>query len=167
MKTTQSPTTAPVMTIGATGVDVDKIVAELQATVDRKMSQGRFLNSRIARAERTNLIHLRDGEDFVTFYLACLRDSVYVDIGDFEIHEQRRFLAKPLILLKKVIWKLLKFYTYHLWSQQNQVNGLIVSSIEAIEERSVRRARGIENRLNMLEKQVAELKAAKGNASHD
>ena len=42
-----------------------------------------------------------------------------------EIYERRARFTKPLVVLKRAIWKLLKFYTYRLWSQQNQVNGLL------------------------------------------
>lgn len=157
-----------VISIGAEGVDVGQIVAELQAAVDRKMADGTYSDARVARAERTNLINLRGGEDFVAFYLTCLRDSVFVDIADFEIREQRKFLAKPLVALKKVIWSLLKFYTYRLWSQQNQVNGLLVTAIEAVEEKASRTTRQLEARVAELEKRLAAAEGKDGaGASHD
>ena len=97
MSTTATTSPDELLRIGAPGFDVAKLVADLQAVVDRKMADGVYADAKIARAERTNLIHLRDSDDFVTFYLTCLRDAVYVDISDFEIREQRRHFAKPLI----------------------------------------------------------------------
>lgn len=142
----------PVFEIGARGIEPERLVAELQAEVDRKMAQGVYADARIARAERTNLVHLRNEEQFLGFYLQCLRDAVFVDISDFEIRERRRGLAPLLVRLKKVIWNLLKFYTYRLWSQQNQVNGLLVTAIEGLDEKYAARLRALEERVARLEK---------------
>ena len=140
------------LSIGAPGLDVDRLVAEIQATADRKMQDGVYSDARVARAEKTNLVHLRGTDGFLTFYLACLRDAVFVDISDFEIRERRSAFAPALVALKKVIWKLLKFYTYRLWSQQNQVNGLVITALQGVEEQT-------EGRIAKLEARVAELEA--------
>ena len=142
----------PILTIGAPGLDVDRLVADLQATADRKMKDGVYADARVARAEKTNLVHLRGSDDFLTFYLTCLRDAVFVDISDFEIRERRRVFGPLLVALKTTIWKLLKFYTYRLWSQQNQVNGLLITALESMEEQSAARVAALEKRLAELEK---------------
>ena len=140
----------PILTIGAPGLDVDRLVADLQATADRKMKDGVYADARVARAEKTNLVHLRGSDDFITFYLTCLRDAVFVDISDFEIRERRRLLSPLLVALKKTSWSLLKFYTYRLWSQQNQINGLVITALQGMEEQGAAR-------LAVLEKRIAEL----------
>ena len=145
----------PILSIGAPGLDVDRLVADLQATVDRKARDGAYADARVARAEKTNLVHLRGSDDFITFYLTCLRDAVFVDISDFEIRERRRLLSPLLVALKKTIWSLLKFYTYRLWSQQNQVNGLVVTALEGMEEQSATRIAALEKRIAELEKAAA------------
>ncbi len=144
----------PILTIGAPGLDVDQLVADLQATADRKMKDGVYADARVVRAEKTNLVHLRGSEDFITFYLSCLRDAVFVDISDFEIRERRRFFSPLLVAFKKTIWKLLKFYTYRLWSQQNQVNGLIITGLEGMEDQSASRIAALEKRIADLEKKL-------------
>ena len=143
---------AKLIEIGAPGLDVDRLVAEIQATADRKMQEGVYSDARVARAEKTNLVHLRGSEGFLTFYLACLRDAVFVDISDFEIRERRSAFAPALVALKKVIWKLLKFYTYRLWSQQNQVNGLVITALQGIEEQTEGRIAKLEAKLGAAEK---------------
>ena len=142
----------PILSIGAPGLDVDRLVADLQATVDRKARDGAYADARVARAEKTNLVNLRGSDDFLTFYLTCLRDAVFVDISDFEIRERRRFFGPLLVAFKTVVWKLLKFYTYRLWSQQNQVNGLVITALEGLEEQSSARIAALEKRLVELEK---------------
>ncbi|MBN1557198.1 MAG: hypothetical protein JW951_03530 [Lentisphaerae bacterium] len=134
--------------IGAEGVDTEALVARIRARVADKTERGAYTDAAVARAERTNLAALRDDDEFMGFYLDCLRDAAFVDIGDFEILERRRTLAPLLVALKRLIWKLLKFYTYRLWSQQNQINGMLVTAVEAMETRYGERLRRLEARLN-------------------
>jgi hypothetical protein len=76
-----------------------------------------------------------------------------VDINDFEIRERRATaLAPALVRFKQALWKSLKFYTYRLWSQQNMVNGLLVTGVEALDEK-------YQERIRKLEARVAELEA--------
>ncbi|MBN1673855.1 MAG: hypothetical protein JXR37_22595 [Kiritimatiellae bacterium] len=133
--------------IGADGLDVGKIVAEIREEVAEKTRRGVYADARIARAERRNLVNIKDDEDFIDFYLECLRDAVFVDINDFEIHERRRAVGRLLKALKGLIWKVLKFYTYRLWSQQNQVNGLLLTAVESVDEKYGRKIRELEKRL--------------------
>lgn len=144
----------PILSIGAPGFDVDKLVADIQTTVDRKMQEGVYADALVARAERTNLVNLRGSEDFLSFYITCLREAAFVDISDFEIRERRRFFGPALVKLKKVIWSLLKFYTYRLWSQQNQANGLLVTAIEGLEEQTAARIAALEKRIAELEQKA-------------
>ena len=143
----------PIFEIGAQGVDTAKIVADIQAAVSKKIEDGVYADARIARAERTNLVNLRGEDQFLGFYLKCLHDAVFVDISDFEIRERRRYFAPMLIRFKKVIWGLLKFYTYRLWSQQNQINGLIVTATEGLDEKYAAKVKDLEARIAKLEKE--------------
>lgn len=139
------------VTIGANGVDADRIVLEIRKTVAEKMQSGAYAGAQLARAERYNLVNLKKDESFFDVYMESLREAVFVDINDFEIRERRGSAAFVLVPLKKMIWKLLKFYTYRMWSQQNQVNGLLLSAIEEIEKKYRAQIRGLEERLARLE----------------
>ena len=136
--------------IGAKGIDADALVADIRARVARKTEQGLYSDPRIARAEKTNLHNLSDRE-FDQYYLDCLRDAVFVDIGDFEIQERRRFFTGMLVGLKRLIWKMLRFYTYRLWSQQNEVNAILLSANEALDNRYRDKIEELENRIARLE----------------
>ena len=126
---------------------------DIEARVAAKAEQGVYADARIARAERANLVNFRDDEEFLAFYLNALREAAVVDINDFEIRERRQSaLAPALVKLKKTIWGLLKFYTYRLWSQQNMVNGLLVTGLESLGEK-------YEEKIKRLEARVAELEA--------
>jgi hypothetical protein len=138
--------------INTKDINTEKIVSDIQERVSQKMEDGRYSDAVVARAERTNLANLQDDDEFMAFYIECLRDSVFVDINDFDIIERRSAFSGALVALKKVIWKLLKFYTYRLWSQQNQVNGLLLSALENMESR-------YKDKIAALEKRVAELES--------
>jgi hypothetical protein len=145
----------PVIELRAPGVDTEAIVRDIQETVARKNEQGVYADARVARAERTNLINLRDDEGFIGFYLTALREASSIDINDFDIRERRASVYAPLIVrLKKTIWSLLKFYTYRLWSQQNMVNGLFVTGMESMNEQTTSRIKALEARVAELEKKL-------------
>jgi len=142
-----------IFTIGADGVDAEKIVTGIRETVNRKMAQGLYRDARIARAEKLNLNALRDDEQFFAFYLDCLRQAAYVDINDFPITERRRFGARFWVFVKTATWKLLKFYTFRLWSQQNELNALLVTTVEGLDEKYRNKIAALERRIHLLEQE--------------
>jgi hypothetical protein len=141
----------PAISIGADGIDAGAVVAQIQAEVARKRAAGAYDEARVARAERNNLLTLKDDASFMEQYLLCLRQIVAVDINDFEIIEKRGRFAPVLVRLKKTIWKLLKFYTFRLWSQQNQTNALLLAAVEIMETRHRREIAGLRERIAKLE----------------
>jgi len=141
----------PVFSIGAGGVNTEKIMADIKARVAEKTARGAYRDMRIAQAERANLVNLSDDESFLKYYLDCLRNAVFVDINDFEIRERRRFGSAFFVAFKKIIWNILKFYTYRLWSQQNQINGLLVTAVESLDEKYRARIEKLERRLAAVE----------------
>lgn len=152
----------PLFEIGADGINAEAIVREIRETVEQKVRDGLLPDPAAARAERHNLAYLRDQDSLMEYYMACLREAVYVDINDFEIHERRRFGAGALKALKTTIWKLLKFYTYRLWSQQNQANGLLVAAVDGIDQKLSRKVSEQEARIQALEEKLAALDATRG-----
>ncbi len=145
----------PPVSIGADGIDVQRVVSEIQAEVARKREAGLYDEARVARAERNNLLTLKDDASFMEQYMLCLRQIVPVDINDFEIIEKRGRFAPLMIRLKRAIWKLLKFYTFRLWSQQNQTNALLLAAIEIMQTRHAREVDELKARLAALEDKPA------------
>ena len=146
--------TAPAILIGADGIDVHALVERILDTVADKRAAGVYDDEVVARAERNNLLLLQDDAQFMEQYLACLRQIVPVDINDFDIVERRGALAPVLVRLKKAIWKLLKFYTYRLWSQQNQTNAVLLAAIEIMQRRHKAEISELNERVEALEKLV-------------
>jgi hypothetical protein len=141
-----------IFTVNAPGVDVEAVMRDIRETVERKTREGVYADPRIALAERHNLANLKDPGELLRFYLSCLRDSVNIDINDYAIQDRRGgFAGRCLVKFKTVLWKTLKFYTYRLWAQQNQANGLIVTAIESSVNNYEKRLADLEARLARLE----------------
>lgn len=140
--------------IHADGIDVAAVVVDIQRTVDARIAAGEFDDARVARAERLMLAQLPKDGASVSHYLRGLRDAVEVDIGDFEIRERRVRWAPVLVRLKRWIWTLLKFYTYRLWSQQNEINSALAAGLEGLDEQMAERLRRLEERVAELERRI-------------
>lgn len=147
--------TAPAIMIGADGVDAREIERQILAAVAEKRARGVYDDGAVARAERNNILSLKDDEEFMERYLACLRQIVAVDINDFPIVERRSRLAPLLKTLKKVVWKVLKFYTFRLWSQQNQTNSVLLAAIEIMDRRHKAEVGALRARVEALEAAAA------------
>jgi len=141
--------------IGAKGIDTEQIVRDIQSAVQEKIEAGIYPDASVAKAERHNLQHLQGQDAFMDYYMNCLRQSAYVDINEFEIQERRAAFAPLLVRLKKIIWKLLVFYTYRLWSQQNQVNGLLVAAVDGMDRKSESKIQKLEERIAEVERRLA------------
>ena len=149
---TSTNETNTLFSIGAEGFDSEAVVTSIRETVARKMREGVYADARIARAERHNLVNMSDSGELLKFYLNCLRDTVHVDINDFDIQDRRSGLSgKFLVTFKTSLWKILKFYTYRLWSQQNQINALTVTAVESSYQQMEKRVGELEARIRELE----------------
>lgn len=138
--------------IGAEGIDATKIVAEIQANVAEKRAAGVYDEACVARAEKNNLMTLKDDESFMQQYFLCLRQISQVDINDFEIVEKRGgIVGAVLVKVKKCVWGLLRFYTYRMWSQQNQINSLMLAALETVNDRHKREVDALKTRIEKLE----------------
>ncbi len=137
--------------ITAPGIDTDAIIRDIHASVKQKAAAGRYQAAGLGVSERFAPLAFKDNAAFLAFYLENLRESAFVDIGDFEIVEKRPRFARLLVGLKKAIWSMLRFYTYRLWSQQNQINGLLLAAIEGLHDQQKEKISALEAKVQELE----------------
>ena len=142
----------PLFQIGADGVDADRVSKEIQAEVDRKTQQGLYAGTFGKRGATIDLRKLAKDGSLIESYVEALREGIFVDINDFEIRESRKFLTGFFVALKRFIWNMLRFYTYRLWTQQNEVNGLLLSTVEALDSAHRDKIADLEARIEKLEK---------------
>ncbi len=151
--------------IGADGIDAEEIVRQIRERAEERRKSGEFDMDAVARAERFNLSAVKDNADFFDRYISCLRLVSQVDINDFEIVEHRARFASILKKFKKGIWSILKFYTYHLWSQQNQVNNVFNAAIELVAKRNGEQLKKMQARIDDLEARLVALEGGRPGAS--
>ena len=147
--------------IGADGIDAEAIVKEIRARAEKHRNSGAYDMDAMARAERFNIVNIQDDDDLFDRYILCLRLLAQVDISDWKITEKRAKFAPLLVKIKKSIWSLLKFYTYHLWSQQNQVNALLNNTLSLVINKTREDRKAYEARIAELEKRIEALEAGK------
>ncbi len=142
------------VTIGAEGIDNAALIRDAEAAVARKREDGTYQKAKLDGKWPIAPLALKDDDVLLDIFLESLREAAFVDINDFEIEEKRPRFSKTLVRMKKTIWGMLKFYTYHLWSQQNQINGLLLAAVEGIHEKNQEHVRQLEARIEALEKEV-------------
>ncbi len=138
--------------IFASGVNTDSASQEIIEEAAKRHTSATFPMQRLMESKVQSPAGFANNTAFIQALLATLHDTAFVDISDFEIIERRQRWSRPLIALKKTIWSMLRFYTYRLWSQQNEINGFLLAALQGIHEDS-------NDRINALEKRVAELES--------
>ena len=118
--------------IGADGVDVKKIMREIDERVARKKESGIYDLYDLSKIAALELSNVKSEADFLSYSLKVIQQTWDIDIGDFPIYSKGGAFGKPVVLLKKLIWKLLKFYTYRLFLQQKEFNCQIANAITSL-----------------------------------
>jgi len=138
--------------IATPGVDVQKIVARIQGRVEEKRQAGVYDRYNLSAIKAIEMDNLKSDEAYLEYYLRTIWRAADIDLGDFEIPAKTPVIGKPVVLLKKVIWKLLKFYTFRLFTQQKDFNTKMVSVAEGINRKLDRKLAVLEDRLERLSK---------------
>ncbi|MBN1521974.1 MAG: hypothetical protein JW928_05510 [Candidatus Aureabacteria bacterium] len=116
-------------------VDTESIMNEIRKRIEEKEKAGIYDKYNLAKIHTLELMDIEDEKDFLEYYLKAIKSTWAIDINDWEIVSKGGTLGKPALLLKKIIWKLLKFYTYRLWSQQREFNVQIANTVNAINKK--------------------------------
>ncbi len=98
-----------------------------------------------------DLLDIQDESQFLQFYLKAILRTWAIDINDFSIPRKPGFVGAAELVLKKTLWKLLKFYTFRLFSQQREFNSQVSYTLAAIHK-------DYTARVYTLQKQILALK---------
>ena len=148
--------TQPEFTMQTADIDVKALVDQIRQTVAEKKKSGAYSGAQVAVAERSNLTNLKDDEEFINYYLECMSRSSVVDIREFEIPDAKGgAVGQAMKKFKKAIWGCLKFYTYRMWTQQNQVNSLQANGIHVVQNQVSKKVETLQGRIDRLEAALA------------
>jgi len=135
-------------------IDTEKIMEEIRKKIKQKEASGIYQKYNLSKIHTLELKDIEDESDFLNYYLKAISSTWAIDINDWEIVNKGGIFGKPIVLLKKIIWKLLKFYTYRLWKQQREFNAQIANTVSAINKK-------FECEINKLKKEIARLSQKK------
>lgn len=124
------------------GVDVKELMRQIEERIAEKKAQGIYEKYNLKNVAQLEMENVKDETEYLQWLLKVLDRSWDINIGDPQIVNKGGLFGKPQVWLKKIIWQLMKFYTYRLFSQQKEFNsqavialGLLSKRIEKLEER--------------------------------
>lgn len=116
-------------------IDIDKIMEEVKRRVEEKRKLGVYDKYNLEGLATKDITELETEKDFLNYYLELIQHTCDVNIGDFEIPSKGGIFGKPVAKLKRLIWIMLRFYTYRLFSQQKEFNFQLVNTIMSLNKR--------------------------------
>lgn len=134
-----------------TSLDIKSVESEIQDAIKYRQEAGVYDHYDMTRVTHYHLKDIRDESEFLKLHLKAVRSSWAVDINDFEIIRKKTGIAGMAeFFIKQTVWKLLKFYTYRLFSQQREYNFLISNSAAIMEKVYNKKISALEARINEL-----------------
>ncbi len=113
-----------------TDLDLKKITEAIRVSIRERFDKGvyeHFDLSRVMSFQWQNIIgNDRTGQniddDTLPSCLDVLQHSWAIDINDYAIPHKNGPLGTLALQVKKILWKILRFYTYRLFYQQREFN---------------------------------------------
>ncbi len=135
-------------------IDTEAIMANIRQRVEEKRHTGVYDRYNLSAIKAIEMDNLKSDEAYLDYYLRTIWRAADIDLGDFPIPCKTPVIGKPVVMLKKIIWQLLKFYTFRLFSQQKDFNAKIVSIVEGLNRKMDRRTAVLEDRIENLRSEL-------------
>ena len=135
--------------INTPGIDVEAIVATIRERVEEKQQAGVYEQYNISPAVALEIDNLKTDADYLNYYLDTIWRAADIDLGDFPIHSKTPVVGRPVVLLKKIIWTLMKFYTFRLFSQQKDFNVKMASIVHGLDMKYEERLAALEEKIKL------------------
>jgi len=132
------------------GIDTEAIMATIRQRVEEKRHAGVYARYNIPEITAIEMDNLKSDEAYLDYYLRTIWRAADIDLGDFAIPCKTPGIGKAVVMLKKIIWQLLKFYTFRPFSQQKDFNAKMVSIVEGLNRKMDRRTAVLEDRIENL-----------------
>lgn len=98
----------------------------------------------------------KSAPSFYDRYLELLRYKNHVNTVVFDIPSGRGPLARPWVLFKKILWKLLRYQHERMMFRQNLINSHLTSALEFQRDLWRDEAKALRARVEALEKRIGE-----------
>ena len=114
------------------GVDTDDIMRRIRERIEQKRANGVYDRYNLTGITKLEVAEAKSEEDFLRYSLKMLQRTHEIDIADFPIPNKGGPFGWLEVLVKKVLWYLLKFYTWRMWTQQREFNAQVVNTLRAL-----------------------------------
>ena len=122
----------PTFDIQTDGVDTDDIMRRIRERIEQKRAAGVYDRYNLTGITKLEVAEAKSEEDFLRYSLKMLQRTHEIDIADFPIPNKGGPFGWLEVLVKKVLWYLLKFYTWRMWTQQREFNAQVVNTLRAL-----------------------------------
>ena len=117
--------------LSAPAIDAEALVGRIRERVEEKRRSGAYEGYDLEGVAALDFERELSEEDFLRYYLQVVERLSDVNYGDFEIVSKGGPFGRLEVLLKKSIWKLLRFYTYRLFSQQREFDCQVAEALRS------------------------------------
>jgi hypothetical protein len=131
--------------------DAEQLVERIRRKVKERQAAGDYDDLDLSRAAALDLETELSEEDFLRYHLKVVERLSDVNYGDYEIVSKGGPFGRLEVLLKKTIWKLMRFYTYRLFSQQREFDCQVAEALAS-------HYRWSREEIGRLREEVAELR---------
>ena len=121
-----------IIEIAADGVDTDEIMRRIRERIEAKRTAGVYDKYNLTGITKLEVAEAKSEEDFLRYSLKMLQRTHEIDIADFPIPNKGGPFGWLAVLVKKVLWHLLKFYTWRMWTQQREFNAQVVNTLRTL-----------------------------------
>ena len=121
-----------IIEIAADGVDTDEIMRRIRERIEAKRKAGVYDKYNLTGITKLEVAEAKSEEDFLRYSLKMLQRTHEIDIADFPIPNKGGPFGWLAVLVKKVLWHLLKFYTWRMWTQQREFNAQVVNTLRTL-----------------------------------
>lgn len=135
---------------GLSDTELKELEKKIDQDISEKESQGVYQKFNLDNLSTFDIQDIQSESQFLDYYLKVVQKTWAIDINDFEIPGRSGFAGKIEKGLKKVIWKLLKFYTYRLFSQQREFNSQVAATLQTLQV-------DFDEKFERLESQISQL----------
>ena len=139
--------------INVENVDVASLMEKIRKRVEEKKESGLYDQYNLDNVSVLELDTISSEQEFLQYYLDVIQRTCDIDIGPFRIINKGGSFGKMAVLTKKIIWNLLKFYTYRMFNQQKEFNCQIVNTILTLNKKIDAQFEEVNRKLDQLAKE--------------
>jgi hypothetical protein len=116
-------------------IDVEALMKKIRDRVEEKKKAGVYEKYNLENISILELDQIKSDQEFLQYYLDVIQRTCDIDIGPFSIINKGGVFGWIAVLAKKIVWHMLKFYTYRMFNQQKEFNCQVVNTIVSINKK--------------------------------